>query len=465
MEERSIATVGFSICSKDVDDVDFMSNQSLLDYDIILLRPKIDSFITSSSSNWLGKPCLSEDMASKIKEQIRHWQREIKEAVNNNKLVIVYLTEIKKVIFTGGLSFIMGASNDVISECNNYDFIPVKLNLDEAEGREIKLSATNSDIISSYWKEFSEYSRYKVTLEEDFPSCLVTKDEKKIVGAIFRSENSDGALILLPDIDFYPPKHFDKEESKNKESAQFAAKLIESVVTINRNLQSDGTPEPEWAKDEEFKLEKEKVAEEKLQAIEDNIEEMQAKKEVIEEEIKNFSRLRKLLFEKGKPLELAVLDALRILGFDDVDSFDDGESEFDAVFESDEAKFIGEVGGKDDGPIDIKKFRQLIHNLKNCKNVKKKTKGVLFGNAYRLLPLFKRKETFTKKCISSLDEDPVALVSTPDLFEVAKYLSDNPADKDFATKCRDTLFKRVGRVEFPEIPSSGQNSNKTSQEN
>ena len=466
MGEKKILTVGFSICSEDVECVDFMSNRSLLDGDIILFRPKIKNFIASFSVRE-GKIQLPDETSFKLRKQISHWKREIKEACNNGKLVIVYLTEIIKMSYIDEDLIRKRAPNANVG-ISNYDSIPVNLDLVEAEGKAIILSGTNSEIISLYWKELSKYSEYKVTLEGNPPTCLVTRGGEKTVGAIYRVGNSDGALVLLPDIDFFPLGYYDREGAKSEEAVAFAAKLIESVVTIDRNLRNadEIISEPEWVKDNKFKLEKEKIAEDRSQEIKSEIERMQMEKKALEKEIKDLGRLRNLLFANGKPLELAVLDALKILEFDNVHSFNDGKSEFDAVFESDEGKFIGEVEGKDNKAIDFDKFRQLILNtLESLNRDDTPVKGVLFGNAYRLSSPLERKEPFTQKCIVALETSPVALVSTPDLFEVAKYLSDNPTDKHFAAKCRETLSNSVGIVEFPEIPNSDGNPNKTSQEN
>lgn len=161
------------------------------------------------------------------------------------------------------------------------------------------------------------------------------------------------------------------------------------------------------------------------------------------------------MYEKGKPLEFAILDALKILGFS-VTQYEDADSEFDAVFESKEGRLIGEVEGKDNKAINIDKLRQLalnIHEDLQRDEVSEPAKSVLFGNAYRLLQLDERPNPFTDKCISAASVSSTALVFTPDLFNVAKYLRDNK-DAKFAIGCRKAILKSVGRVIFPEIPTS-----------
>jgi hypothetical protein len=459
MAKKKILTIGFEIYSEDVEYCEFRSDQSLLDWDIILFKPRIDDF-TGYAETFHGKACLSDDRSFQLKEQTEHWRREIKTAFDNGKVVIVYLSDLNEVSIATGEERVSGTGRNqkvtrIVTDYDNYRSIPADLLPVKTKGKEIKLTAKNSEAIATYWQEFSSYSTYKVILGGDVSPCLVTKHGDKPVGAIFRSKHSSGSLVLVPDIDFYPPEFFDDEKNWNSEAETFAAMLIKSVVSLDKTLSRSGetTPEPEWAKHEEFKLKDEKKATEKLLQVESKLEAIQAKKEAVVEHIKDLLRLRNLLFEKGRPLEYAILDALKILGFT-VSQYDDGESEFDAVFESREGRLIGEAEGKDNKAVNVVKLRQLalnIHEDLEREEVDTPAKGVLFGNAFRLHPLADRSDPFTTKCISAAGTSSTSLVFTPDLFKVTKYLSDN-RDSRFATKCRKAILNSIGRVEFPSIP-------------
>lgn len=204
-----------------------------------------------------------------------------------------------------------------------------------------------------------------------------------------------------------------------------------------------------------FKLDKEKLINIELIKVEEDLHQIQLKKEILLDKIKESSALRNLLFEKGKLLEHAIHLALNIIGFE-VSYFDDGKSEFDAVFTSEEGRFIGEAEGRDNKPINIDKLRQIalnIHEDLRKEDVVEPAKGVLFGNPYRMLPIDERNEPFTEKCLHSAIVSSTALIFTPDLFIVAKYLHDNQ-NKVFAKRCRNAILKKSGRVLFPEITKS-----------
>ena len=128
----------------------------------------------------------------------------------------------------------------------------------------------------------------------------------------------------------------------------------------------------------------------------------------------------------------------------------------DAVFESKEGRFLVEAEGKDNDQIKIEKMRQLEINISEDyarDEIDEMAKGVLIGNAYRLMEPSERGEYFSTKCLSTAERNKTALVRTPDLFKIAKYLSEK-TDKAFAGKCRKAMLDTVGVVDFPEIPAS-----------
>ena len=94
-----------------------------------------------------------------------------------------------------------------------------------------------------------------------------------------------------------------------------------------------------------------------------------------------------------------------------------------------------------------------IHEDYSREEVTDIAKGVLIGNAFRLLPIEDRGEFFTEKCITSANRTNTALVKSTDLFFVAKYLT-YKKDKVFAKKCRNAILKTTGIVTFPPISNT-----------
>jgi hypothetical protein len=454
MSKKRILTIGLELASSETEHVGFHSKTSLLDCDIVLFKPKIGDFF-GYSNYFQGKPSL---------ENCEHWRREIKQAVEAGKTVIVYLSELKEVFVDTGQRSYSGTGRNQrttrhVTEYSNYHAIPAVLSPIIATGNTMKLSGRCVEVLASYWSEFEAVSQYKVQLTEPkVPSCIVTRSGDIPVGALYRSTSSVGTLLLLPDIDFYSNKFI--KELKGKErwtlaAKHFATRMLMAIVVLDKALRSTGevTPEPQWATEPEFILSTESAIRVQLLEAGRTVEIAQGHKENLEDQLKSAGSFRALLFEKGKPLENAIIGALRILGFIAA-PFKNSDSEFDVVFESEEGRLIGEAEGKDNKAINIDKLRQLamnIHEDLQRENVIKPAKPVLFGNGYRLLKLSERGNPFTEKCISAAATTSTALVFTPDLFPPVQYLVVN-ADPEYARACRQAMFLTTCRVSFPPTP-------------
>lgn len=466
---KTVITIGFDLASDDTYYEGFESKMSLLDWDIVLFKPNAGFLYSAFGDQYKGKPSLDDRSSFRLKECCEHWRREIKQAVDTGKTVIVFLAAPQEVyIDTGDRSYSGTGRNQkttrLLAPYTTYNCLPADLKPVTAKGTAIKLSARGAEVLAPYWSEFQDCSEYQVILTaENIPACLVTRNGDKAVGAIYKSKNSSGALLLLPNIDFYP-EGFVQEESEEDENeegedawtpqaVQFAGRMLNAVVSLDSALHSseDVTPEPSWASNPVYALASERSLQAELLEAESQVEEAQKRKEELLDKLKSAGRLRGLLFEKGKPLENAIIEALQILGFK-ATSYKDAFSEFDVVFESAEGRLIGEAEGKDNKAVNVDKLRQLAMNINEDlqrEEVTAPAKGVLFGNGYRLQPPGARATAFTEKCVSAAKISSTSLVATVDLFKMAHYLSDSP-DVELAKKCREAMLAGVGVAIFPE---------------
>lgn len=465
MVARKILTVGLELASSEATVAEFQSKMSLLDWDIFLFRPEISEFLHDYYETYKGKPCFNETASFEAKECCEHWRREIKQAVETGKTVIVFLPSLYEVyVDTGQRSYSGTGRNQKttrhVALLTNYSAIPADLEPVSATGTSMKLTA-KGDLLAPYWKEFGERSHYQVVLTAaDSPACIVSRTGDRTVGAIYRSKVSSGTLLLLPDIDFYA-KEFLKTKGKSQvwsaAATRFAGAFLSSIVSLDKafSASSEVTPEPNWAMQPTFALHAETLLRTQLLEAERQVEQAQRKKEEAAEALATAGALRALLYEKGKPLESSIIEALRFLGFEAA-PFKDSNSEFDVVFESDEGRLIGEAEGKDAKAVNIDKLRQLsmnIHEDLQREEVTSPAKPVLFGNGFRLQDPKDRADPFTEKCHSAASTSSTALVSTPDLFTCAQYLMAN-TDDDYARSCRQIILSTTGRVHFPAPPAT-----------
>ncbi|MCF1433782.1 hypothetical protein GOZ97_19730 [Agrobacterium vitis] len=316
------------------------------------------------------------------------------------------------------------------------------------------------DLLAPYWKQFGQSSKYNVVWDSNAKGvCVQTEHGHKPVGLFLKGKVSAGALLLLPDMDFIAEKFFAEDEEEGEvwspAGEQFSASLIGEIVALSKAIASDGekTPQPEWASADEFALAPEIELRQLLLQAETELEKAQRAKEELSRQLEDAGQLRALLFEKGKPLEAAIIAALTVLGFK-AEPYEDGKSEFDAVFESAEGRLLGEAEGKDNKAVNIEKLRQLSTNLHEDlqrEEVHQLAKGILFGNGYRLTKPGERETQFTDKCIASATSMSCGLVSTDRLYAAAQYLS-GTSDDEFARRCRVAMIEMSGIVRFPDVP-------------
>ncbi|MBE7423815.1 MAG: hypothetical protein HS110_15525 [Zoogloeaceae bacterium] len=464
MSAKKILTVGLELASSASTYATFRSKTSLLDWDIFLFRPQISEFLHNYYETYQGKPCFNDTESFEAKECCEHWRREIKQAVETGKTIIVFLPALYEAyVDTGERSYSGTGRNQKttrhVALLTNYDALPESLKPVAATGSSMKLASKGAEVLAPYWAEFGDKSSYRVILSaSDVPICVQTRAGDKAVGAMYRSKSSAGTLVLLPDIDFSPP-NFTKQKGDSEvwtsAATQFAGTFLAAVVALDKALRSTSevTPEPPWAATAQYTLAPEAELRAQLLEAERHVEEAQQKKEQLVEAISLATMPRGLLYEKGKPLEAAIIHALTILGFK-ATPYKKSDSEFDVVFESAEGRLIGEAEGKDTKAINIDKLRQLsmnIHEDLQREEVSAPAKAVLFGNGFRLQEPSVRPDPFTDKCQSAASTSSTALVSTTDLFLPVQYLLAH-SDSEYAAACRAALLSTVGRVAFPSLP-------------
>lgn len=463
MSTKTIFTIGFELPTKSFEYKKFHSRTSLLDADIILFKPVLDYQMDYLSSTFEGKPNLSDTSSVQCKESIKHWSHEISMAFENGKTIFIYLNTPEDVFINTG-NTLSGTGRSIktvknVTQINSYNMLPFKFTDKRiSKGKNIKFTQ-DGNLLKGYWETVKEISEYELFFAiEDAKPLLQTKTGDKTVGAIIKNEKG-GVILLLPPLNL--PESFTKLHVDGKtyiwteKALQFSKSLLSQIISIDKTLKysTDETPEPEWISEEQFQLDIEKKHLSEIEKLEKQINSIQAKIESKKRDLKKNTLSKKLLYENGKALEYALIDALETIGFKAV-NYDDGKSEFDIVFESAEGRFIGEAEGKDNSAIAITKFRQLesnIHEDFERDEVTQHAKGVLFGNPFRLIHPNMRKEFFTQKALDSAKRTGIALVNTHELFEIVKYIKQSK-NKVYAKQVRECFRDTVGEIiKFPSI--------------
>ena len=467
MTNKTIFSVNTEVPGEDILEIDIHSNQTLLDADIILFTPtlKRDWYEYGVHSQYQGKYCLSEHGSFAAVEQTRHWKSEIVTAVKAGKLVVIYLAEpVECIRYTGEKQTSGTGRNqkvtDVVTNISSYDMLPTIDSYSTKTGARIKTTKAGS-VIAPYWDEFSGYSPYRAEIMGEFSEVVLESEVgSRVVGAMKRSKDG-GAILFLPPVDFDKTEFVEEDDDGHyvwtEDGLQAGKRFVAAISSLAEAISENRTitPPPDWTFGDQYRLPSEGHLETKIIQISEELTRLKETKDTLQQELAITGRPRQLLFEKGTPLEDAILESLKLMGFE-ADGFNDGESEFDAVFSAREGRFIGEAEGRDSKAIGIVKFSQLERNLHedfSRDEVDKITKGVLFGNGYRLVVPDERSDIFTEKCLTAAKRTGIALVRTPDMFEPTRYLNENPEDKDYAEACRKAIADTEGEiVKFPTPP-------------
>ncbi|MEI7870009.1 MAG: hypothetical protein WCI11_19145 [Candidatus Methylumidiphilus sp.] len=141
MAAKRILSVGFELASDDVTYAPFDENISLLDWDIVLFRPTIDDFVEYAGT-YLNKFSLDDYYSFKLKECSNHWKREIMDAFQNGKTVIVFLSELQNVFVDTGRRTHSGTGRNqrttrIVESYDNYKCIPVTIKPINTKGNTI----------------------------------------------------------------------------------------------------------------------------------------------------------------------------------------------------------------------------------------------------------------------------------------------------------------------------------------
>ena len=439
MAKEEIFCVGKKIPGYDHQYVPFGSNQSLLDADIIIFEPNLYNIASDfNSQQWGNVEDVLTHQFHYIKDAIQRWQKELNDAFVAGKTIFVLLRKPE------GYQTNFG-------EIQTYGCLSINFpSLTEATGKRVK-QTNEGKLLASYWKAMRDISRYEVHYDSRYLNhnrhdifgipLMVTSSGDRCVASWFKGDS--GHIILLPALDL-------------ENSGQGKA-LINCLVRIHKYLQgsSTRTPQPEWCESEMYILEGEKKLHCRIAEIEKETHKLKEERDACIQDLEKQTLPRALLYETGKILESAVIDAMETFGFR-ADRYSDNESDFDIVFESAEGRCLGEVEGKDNKPIDIHKFQQLERHISEDfarPEIKKHAKGVLFGNPFRLTEPDNREQPFTDKVHQAAKRTGTALVHTPDMFPLVKYLKCK-SDPTLSKQIRKVIVETEGeKVKFPKVPS------------
>ena len=457
---KNIKRIGYRIPTNVGDYVTLDSFSTISDTDIAVISTNLNNtdyfaFEDFAIRTYRGKDLYSKELSYLIQEHCEHWNKEIDFFLKRGGTLFVILTEKDDFYIYANKS----KSENEVMLFSNYKFIP-DYGISYATLCGTKMIPKNS-LVNNLHEKFADLLSFSVSISGNLLTPIFsTEKDSRILGGIFQIYS--GHIIFIPEVKFNIPDFLETNEDDGKEyytgrAIKKADILINCLIEIHNviNKNQEMTPRPLWI--DNFELENVKTTKQKINVLTEKINKESKKLEHLNTMLEEQEEIKQLLYETGKPLENAVIHALKIMGYK-AENYRDKDDEFDQVIVSPEGdRFIGECEGKDNKDIDISKIRQLLDNLNADfakENVQEKANGLLFGNPQRFKSPNERNLDFTNKCKTSATREKIGLILTSDLFSVCKVIIETK-DQEYAKKCRCAILEQLGNViKFPEYHSS-----------
>lgn len=431
---------------------------SLQDYELAVFEPTMPNYDWDSFTD--GTSAISAYDGKEFMDDVAHWKTELSNALNDGKTIYLFLPD--KTTFsvkTGGSETKGKQTNYFTSTYSNYSYLPFSFpGITNASGQKIKY--LGHPALTTFWTELEGDLSYKCYFDEPYGIPVFTTRSDRTIGAVKQVGN--GYLVILPMLNFHRDVFTqikDDKEYWTGKALRYGTRFIQHLAEIDKAIRSEFsfTPPPKWAGKMRATQREGRIGEE-ITKIDEEMTRLITEKEKRQEEFAEVASIKGLLYEKGKPLENAIIDALKLMGFQ-AEGYGDGTLELDQVIVGPKKdRYIGEAEGKDRHAVNIDKFRQLNNNLDEDferPEVERRASGILFGNGFRLTEPSMRDTQFTEKCLNNAKRTSTILIQTADMYESTRYLADSPSDAAFKRQCRIAISKSLGEiVKFPVPPDS-----------
>lgn len=426
--------------------VSFGARQSFIDFDAVLVDMEEvtpEFYSAYGGQTYRGKRSFGEDSSFRLRDTFSRRAAESQTLLAAGKtLLLVLRPNTEFYVDTGDRQYSGTGRNarvtHIVAGMHTLDWLPVQLPpIVASTGTQLRRAAASE--FDLYYREFQEHLYYDAYFEKSVGKpFLVTRGGNHAVGTVVRAGN--GHVVFLPPVDvrIVPPPQEGKA-AKGIIGERFNHVLGECVKALGHGELS---PAPDWAAaylvpgvlplDAELQR-----LEEEMAALRQNFREVSSRKVGLESH-------RRLLYETGKPLEDAVICALELLGFS-ATRIEEGDVQYNVVFQSEEGRCLAEAEGRDSGPIGTDKMDQLERNIREeAQDKEEYAKGVLVANGFRFVRPEERGDQFTAKARAGAVRTRTALLTTCELYRAAIYFLENPEAEDVKRAARVAIFEAEG---------------------
>lgn len=412
----------------DMKNISFLSSETFLDADLLILDP---ASVSASWSQATVRPNTHRTLdlgqhARAVRLNLFKRRDEVERLLQSGKLIVSFLRppEIVRIEMDEGRKY---------QEFSNYRWVPgsgsedFAASVQSGTGSEIRITDRKHPF-ASFLSSFKSELYYEAHLSTSPTNKHVFATNKVGLAIAFSMKVGDGSIVFVP-----PPPYSD------------AAKIKGCILNCARPFFRGGElpPPPDWARN--IPIPGESELNRNIEHIKTDIGELEVRLEREKESLDELSMFRTLLYGTGEALEESVIKAFRLIGFE-ADRVQNENLDHDLHFKSIEGFGIAEIEGKENDAIHLGKLDQLTRGIQEYYAIEGSfPAGLLIGNAYRLKSLENRGEAFTEKVKAAAERFKFGLLSTVELFEAVVFILNNPEDGNFKARLRNALLNGYGK--------------------
>lgn len=302
---------------------EFSSSHSLYDYDVVLWDPHRSVYNYDelhggyTDRSFEGRRWLPEGDSARIKRDVERRGNDIVEFLKLGRTLVVFVPgDVTVKVETGDKEYVgSGRSQKTTTILADFDLLeetlPVEVRRYLSEGVDIEPIDSS---IGPMYRETVDYWMYGSVIESDHPMhpLLRVTGTDKIVAA--EMDWGGGRIVFLPYLRVSEDEDDTDDESEPGRAAELAAVDNLVVQWVLARVSAEEIEWPSWIDGYQFQSEVDRAP--AISELQVKAAEIQAQLDHLLAEDAKDRQWKLLVAGSGTPLEIAVADALQVLGFD-----------------------------------------------------------------------------------------------------------------------------------------------------